>query len=110
MITVKVITYKGGIENNYQPYYQGTTLLSMEDWIIQHNEIRGADINNKNPDWEDYDCPEDCPEVWENLDEFEWEEIRLSFKQIMLAVLRDYFYGGARNTDKRIWSENAYDE
>ena len=108
MITVKVITYKGGLENNYEPYYQDTTLLSMEDWIIQHNEDRGADINDKNPDEEDYDCREDCPAIWENLDEFEWEEIPFSFKEIMLAVLRDYFYGGVK-TDERIWSDHADD-
>lgn len=36
-------TVKAVVERSYQ----GTTTLSMEDWLIQHNESRGADINDK---------------------------------------------------------------
>ena len=48
------------IERNFE----GTTTLSMEDWIIQHNEDRGADINDK-------DCllPETSA-LWEDEDQF----------------------------------------
>jgi hypothetical protein len=27
--------------------YEDTTTLSMKEWLIQHNERRGADINDK---------------------------------------------------------------
>tara|TARA_B100000029_G_scaffold476611_1_gene520852 strand:- start:162 stop:377 length:216 start_codon:yes stop_codon:yes gene_type:complete len=64
MTIVRTIIYKGGLENNYEPYHQDTTTLSMEDWIIQHNEDRGADINDK-------DCllPETSA-LWEDESQF----------------------------------------
>jgi len=37
------MTVKAVVESSYQ----GTTTLSMEDWLIQHNESRGANINDK---------------------------------------------------------------
>ena len=64
MTIVRTIIYKGGLENNYEPYYQDTTTLSMEDWIIQHNESRGADINDK--DMEN----EETQALWEDENQF----------------------------------------
>ena len=64
MTIVRTIFYKGGLENNYEPYYQDTTTLSMEDWIIQHNESRGADINDK--DMEN----EETQALWEDENQF----------------------------------------
>jgi len=64
MTIVRTIFYKGGLENNYEPYYQDTTTLSMEDWIIQHNENRGADVNDKGMD------NEETQALWEDENQF----------------------------------------
>jgi hypothetical protein len=44
--------------------FEGTTTLSMEDWLIEHNENRGADIEDKEA--------EDDVKInrWEEEDEF----------------------------------------
>ena len=53
-------TVKDVIETSYAD----TTDLSMEEWLIQHNESRGADINDK--DMEN----EGTWARWEEEDEF----------------------------------------
>ena len=75
MTIVRTIIYKGGLENNYEPYYQDTTTLSMEDWIIQHNEDRGADINDK-------DCllPETSA-LWEDENQFIVHETEIDIEE-----------------------------
>tara|TARA_R100000084_G_C4597990_1_gene121773 strand:+ start:93 stop:440 length:348 start_codon:yes stop_codon:yes gene_type:complete len=51
-------TVKDVIETSYCD----TTDLSMEEWLIQHNESRGADINDKEG--------EETGARWEEEDEF----------------------------------------
>ncbi len=58
-------TVKDVIETSYCD----TTDLSMEEWLIQHNESRGADINNKDG-WE-------TNARWEEEDEFLVYEIKI---------------------------------
>lgn len=46
--------------NVIEKSYEDTTTLSMKDWLIQHNESRGADINDKDGEktgvrWEEED-------------------------------------------------------
>lgn len=48
------------IERNFE----GTTTLGMEDWLKEHNESRGADINDK------YMENEETQALWEDEDEF----------------------------------------
>tara|TARA_R100001510_G_scaffold47347_1_gene44636 strand:+ start:371 stop:622 length:252 start_codon:yes stop_codon:yes gene_type:complete len=68
---VRTIFYIGGTldyddrpEDVIERSFEGTTTLSMKDWIIQHNEDRGADINDKDMD------NEETQAMWEDEDEF----------------------------------------
>tara|TARA_R100001163_G_C5013876_1_gene158881 strand:- start:632 stop:886 length:255 start_codon:yes stop_codon:yes gene_type:complete len=84
MTTIRVIFYKNATldyddtpEDVIERCYEGITDLSMEDWIIQHNESRGADINDK--DMEN----EETSALWEDEDEFivyEHQEIKRIYK------------------------------
>ena len=71
MTTVRTIFYIGGtLDYNDTPAdviersFEGTTTLSMEEWLIQHNEDRGADINDKDMENEETEA------MWEDEDEF----------------------------------------
>jgi len=55
-------TFDKTVKDVIETSYCDTTDLSMEEWLIQHNKSRGADINDKDG--------EETHARWEEEDEF----------------------------------------
>ena len=64
-------TFDKTVKDVIETSYCDTTDLSMEEWLIQHNESRGADINDKDMEYEGTWAR------WEEEDEFLVYEIKI---------------------------------